>query len=123
MQTQWLFLKLGQAWDVAIPFALVARVLHRQDPDYVLWAPQAISLAAVLEVRPAPDLPGVLVVLTDGTSWFVGDIALCQGEGWQHLSLPSWVFGVGRQWCRGILQAGEESALIADPDGMRALNV
>ena len=122
MSAWWLFLKLGQVWDVAIPFPLVARVLHRKDPDYALWAPQATSLAAALGVGSPPGLPGVLVILTDGACWFVGDIALSRGEGWQHLSLPNWVFAEGRQWCRGILQAGEQWALIADPVGIGALS-
>lgn len=121
MAAQWLLLKLGQPWEVAVPFPLVAKILHRHDPDYPLWAPQAISLGSVLGVKPAPHLPGVLVVFFEGACWHVGDLSLSQGDPWEHLSLPSWVFPEGKTWCRGILAAGDQWAFIADPEGVRAL--
>ena len=103
LEHRYVHLIVERGWDVVIPLSGVARLLHRQDPDYGLWAPQARSLASALGVRPSSDLPGVLAVLRDGSCWYAGDAVLGSGAEANYLTVPAWALEGKTPWCRGIL--------------------
>lgn len=121
MAHRWVHLMLERGWDVVVPLSGVSRLLHRADPDYGLWAPQARSLAAALGVRPAPDWPGVLVVLVDGSCWHAGDAVLGTGEEGTFLTVPAWALEQDPPWCRGVLLREGGWSFVADPTSMGGL--
>ncbi len=123
MQGPWLHLRVARGWDVAIPLERVSRLLHRADPDYAAWAPEARSLAGALRVRPAPGLPGVLVVLADGGLLHAGDARLGGGEeGMRFFPLPAYLFERQPPWCRGVLAGPAGWSFLADPKALEALH-
>lgn len=121
MQHRYVHLIVAHGWDIVVPLGAVSRLLHRQDPDYGLWAPQARSLASALGVKPASDLPGVLAVLADGACWHAGDARLGGGGAESYLSAPPWVFAQDPAWCRGVLLREGSCSFVADPASLGGL--
>jgi hypothetical protein len=114
MQARWVFLRVDRETTVALPVEEVHRVLHRMDSDYPAFASTARSLAAVLQIKPEPDLPGILVVLVDGACWHAGDSSLeALPPGAAYISLPPDLFA-GTPWCRGALLSAGRCAFVTD---------
>lgn len=120
MQARWVYLRANRSTIVALPVDEIHRVLHRKDPLYDAFAPEADSLAASLGVEPDPDLPGVLIVLNGGDSWLAGDSSLEElPASAVYCSLTPELFLEGKPWCRGVLIAGDRRAFVSDSEMLR----
>jgi len=117
---QWLHLAMTTGWDVVVPLATVSRVLHREDPEYALWAEEAISLSERLGVEGDETLPGVVLLTAAGDRWLVGDAFVGQGSAGLYRPVPPWLFEQQPPWCRGVLVREGGWSFVADPEALRA---
>jgi hypothetical protein len=117
MPEGWVFLRVGTSVNIAVPVSAVHRVLHGADEDYAAYAPTAADLSRELRSKPDSELPGVLVLLENGSCWYVGDVLL--GESVQPLryeSVPSDLFERTPGWCRGILWGRKGRFFVVAPE-------
>jgi len=112
---QWLHLAVTSGWDVVVPLASASRLLHRGDPDFALWADEAVSLADRLGVEADPTLPGVVVLAADGERWLVGDARVDPSFPGTFHPVPAWLFERQPAWCRGVLVREGGWSFVADP--------
>jgi hypothetical protein len=119
MSEGWLLLQVGLDLEIAIEPAWVHRLLHRQTNEYAEYAPIAFALDRVFLQTPDRSQPGIIVVLSSGACWYVGDATLVDSrDGLTYLSVPPDLFGGVRPWCRGVLSGGGHWAYVADQEGL-----
>lgn len=115
MKTVWVFLDLGDGLQVAVPHTSLHRLLHRDDPDFDLYARQAVDLARLLGQILDPALPGVIAVLAGGTALLVGDATLQRpGDRLAYLSLDPELLAQSPPWCRGVLRGDGRWAFVLE---------
>lgn len=115
MAARWVFLKVNGDVEVAVPQSDIHRILHRGDGDYHLFAPSAVALHRLLGQPGDSALPGLVVVLKDGASWYAGDADLMGAhEAVTYLAVPGDLLKAARPWCRGILWGDQRRAYVLD---------
>lgn len=121
MPDRWVFLRLSAAAEVAIPQSKIHRVLHRRNEDYHAFAPSALALHRQLGFESDPSQPGVLVVLSSGACWYVGDASYgSDAAGLAYCSVPPDLFAGGPAWCRGVLHGPGRLAYVISEDYLEA---
>ena len=121
MAEGWLLLKIGRNLEIAIEPAWVHRLLHRQANEYAEYAPIACALDRVFSQPLDKSQPGIIVVLTNGTCWYVGDAILVDSrDGLSYLSVSPDLFDGDRPWCRGVLSGQGHWAYVADKEGLES---
>lgn len=114
MGINWLFLGVTKAWDVAVPFDSVHRVIHVDEKDYGSHAERASSLAEALGVELDPSFPGALVQFQNSTCWKVGFASFLEEyRKAAYCVVPDWVFETSPPWCTAVLLAGDKWAFVA----------
>jgi hypothetical protein len=113
LQARWIFLLVDRRITVALPLDEVHKVLHRRDPEYASFQPTARSISALLRTPQDPELPGVLVILSQGDCWEAGDARLeTASAGSSYCSISASLFERGVAWCRGALLASGSCAFV-----------
>ena len=121
MPDGWVFLRVNELFEVAVPQSLIYRVLHRRNADYPAFAHSAQALHRRLGLEPDPTQPGVLVVLRSGACWYAGD-ASYGGDAptLAYCAVPPDLFGGSTPWCRGILHGPGRQAYVVSEGFMEA---
>lgn len=121
MPEGWLLLQIGRNLEIAIEPAWVHRLLHRQADDYAEYAPIARALDRVFSQTLDRSQPGIIVVLTNGACWYVGDAMLVDSRNrLSYLSVHPDLFGDEPPWCRGVLFGEGHWAYVADRDALES---
>jgi hypothetical protein len=121
MPEGWLLLQIGRNLEIAIEPTWVHRLLHRQAEEYAEYAPIARALDRAFSQGLDRNQPGIIVVMTDGTCWYVGDAMLVDSRnGLSYLRVPPDLFGSERPWCRGVLSGEGHWAYVADKEGLES---
>ena len=123
MEPRWVLVQVTRQIEAAVELSKVHKILHRRSPDYAAYAPQALALDRLLGEPADRALPGVIVVLASGSTWYVGDADLAPpSEGLSFHPLAPELLSESPPWCRGVLSGGGHWAYVVDPAALEALH-